>query len=36
MTLIFSALGFGIIIGPILDAYSGVYGMVRSMFFRAI
>ena len=36
MLLIASALGFGIIIGPLLDAYAGIYGMVRSMFLRSI
>lgn len=34
--LLAAGLGFGMIIGPLLDAYAGVYGMVRGMFLRSI
>lgn len=36
MILISSALGFGLILGPLLDAYSGAYSMVISMFRKGI
>lgn len=36
MLIIASGLGFGLIIGPLLDAYAGVYAMVRAMFLKSI